>query len=160
MAISESLLEFEESLSLVSPSKQLLLEHLDHVAEVNRFTDGVPFHEDFTEDSIDAIFENHLYWLDDLTCCDVCGNPLLEMTSSCCAKFIQTHRRGWGSDTEKSYWLAFLSNPYKTMIMLPNYTLMIFLQKGIPFQLRPLIWQKLFLLNQENHTHIFGLSYF
>ncbi|KAF3985817.1 hypothetical protein FT663_01735 [Candidozyma haemuli var. vulneris] len=152
--ISESLLEFEESLSLVSPSKQLLLDHLDLQAELNKFTDGPAVTETITEESIDAIFENHSYWLDDLTCCDVCGNALSEMNSSCCAKFIQTHRRGWGSETEKTYWLAFLSNPYKTMLLLPNYTLMVFLQKGIPFQLRPLIWQKLVTVNQENHSYI------
>lgn len=152
--ISESLLEFEESLSLVSPSNKLFLDHLDCQAELNKYTDGEPISEEFTEESIEAIFENHLYWLDDLTCCDVCGNPLSEMTSTCCAKFIKNHRRGWGSDTEKSFWLAFLQNPYRTMIVLPNYTHMVFLQKGVPFQLRPLVWQKLILVNQDNHSYI------
>lgn len=152
--ISESLLEFEESLSQVSPSKQLLLDHLDLQSELNRYTDGTPLSDDITEESFDAIFENHLYWLDNLTCCDRCGHPLSEMNSSCCARFIQTHRRGCSSETEKNYWLAFLQNPYKTILMLPNYTLMVFLQKGIPFQLRPIIWQKLITVNQENHGFI------
>lgn len=152
--ISESLLEFEESLSEVAPSKQLLLDHLDVQSELNKYTDGVPLAEEITSESFDAIFENHLYWLDDLTCCDVCGNALSEMNSSCCAKFIQTHRRGCSSESEKTYWLAFLQNPYKTILLLPNYTLMVFLQKGIPFQLRPLIWQKLITVNQDNHSFI------
>lgn len=150
----ESLLEFEESLSLVSSSHDLLLNNLDLRVEINRFSDGKARPITYSHDSIKAIFDDYSYWQDDLTCCDRCGHPLAEMNSSCCAQFIHTHRAGFSTNTESSYWMSFLNNPYKTMVALPNYTQMVFLQKGMPFQLRPMIWQKLILVNHHNLTHL------
>lgn len=150
----ESLLEFEESLSLISSSHELMLNNLDLKVEINRFSDGNSRPLTYSRESIKAIFDEYSYYEDELTCCDQCGHPLSEMHSGCCAQFIRTHREGFGSSTESSYWMSFLNNPYKTMVALPNYTKMVFLQKGMPFQLRPLIWQKLVLVNHHNLTHL------
>lgn len=149
----ESLLEFEESLSLISGSNRLLLCNLDLKVDLNRFSDTATAVE-YTEEKILAVFADYDFSLDELTSCCTCGKALSENASSCCAKFIESHRSGFSSDLEKGYWLEFLNNPYKTVATLPNYTKMVFLQSGIPFQLRPVIWQKLIFVNQENHASV------
>ncbi|GEQ71093.1 hypothetical protein JCM33374_g4774 [Metschnikowia sp. JCM 33374] len=74
--------------------------------------------------------------------------------SPCCCSFIDTASQGLLSGVERDYWSSFVENPYKTVLALPNYSKVAFFQKGVPFQLRPLVWQKLILVNQKNLTGI------
>lgn len=154
---NESLLEFEESLSLMGTSNELMLSNLDLKVELNRFSETAATSE-FTDENLTSVLASYDFLLDQLTPCCTCGTALAEQKSQCCTSFIESHRDGFSSELEKLYWLAFLNDPYKTVVALPNYSKMQFLQSGIPFQLRPLIWQKLLLVNQENNTCVSEVS--
>lgn len=152
---SESLLEFEESLSEVSVSPNgIMLNHLDLKADLNRFSGTSSPETLISEIGMTEIFAKYNYQSDEATLCPCCRARLSESGSPCCKSFIETASMGFQSSTELDYWHSFLENPYKTLLALPFYSKVAFFQKGVPFQLRPLVWQKLILVNQKNLTGI------
>lgn len=54
------------------------------------------------------------------------------------------------NELEQRFWLAFLNDPYKTTVALPNYAKFVLLQCGIPHFLRGVAWNKLFVVNHNN----------
>lgn len=151
--ISEALLEFEESLSGVSSSTSLLLNNLDLKVDLNRFS-AASEETIITELKLTSLFADYKYDADAITTCSSCGKKFAQSAKPCCTTFVESQKQGLLLTLEKQYWLSFFANPNKTILTLPNYTKMVFLQTGIPFQLRPLVWQKLILVNQLNHTGV------
>lgn len=149
-------MEFEESLSLVAPSNDLMLTSLDLRVDLNRFSDGAT--DSISESVLLDKFASYDYDSDTINTCSSCGTLFGGSTKKCCEKFIASQKAGFLSELEKFYWISFFENPYKTIVTLPNYTMMAFLQTGVPFQLVPLVWEKLILINQANHSGIPGVS--
>lgn len=142
----EFMLEFEDSLQLDRPKDtSLTLKNLELKIEYNI---SVPCESnDAEEHNLDEIFEQYNYADDEFTSCNKCGNSISNM-KPCCEKYIEESIIS--SSLEKSYWLAFLNSPTRTINTLPNYTQLLFLQQGIPYQIRSLIWKKLFLINYND----------
>lgn len=153
----ESLMEFEESLSLVAPCNDLILNNLDLRVDLNRFSDGITG-DSTTESELLAKLANYDYDNDKCNVCSTCGTQFGLSKLDCCKQFVRSQKSGFLSELEKLYWISFFSCPYKTIVALPCYTSMLILQRGSPFQLIPDIWQKLILVNQANHTGIPGVS--
>ncbi|OBA21149.1 hypothetical protein METBIDRAFT_31746 [Metschnikowia bicuspidata var. bicuspidata NRRL YB-4993] len=151
---SESLLEFEESLAEMSvSSNSIMLNNLDLKADLNRFSVASSPDRAVSETTIAEIFAQYDYSSDEVTLCTDCRSKLSESKSSCCSAYIDTVS-SLTSSVELDYWRSFVTNPYKTLLAVPNYSKVAFFQKGVPFQLRPLVWQKLILVNQKNLTGI------
>lgn len=150
---AESLLEFEESLSTMATPSTLLMSNLDLKVDLNRFSASSDC-EPVTEETLLARFASHDYANDVTSTCTTCGCATSTSAAACCARYVESQRLGFASSLEKEYWVAFFANPYKTIVALPNYTRMVFFQTGVPFQLRGLVWQKLILVNQVNHTGV------
>lgn len=150
-------MEFEESLSFAAPSNELMLANLDLKVDLNRFPDG-NVEDSMSESSLLASFANYDYEHDKTNHCGRCEMLFGGSKSECCIKFVYSQKSGFLSDLERFYWVSFFNNPYKTIVALPNYTMMLFLQTGVPFQLLPHIWQKLILVNQANHAGIPDVS--
>lgn len=147
----EQLLEFEESLAETAPSCNLLmLNNLDLKADLNRFASTSTSHDAIGAGGIAEIIALHDAASDEATTCDCCHAQVFALTASCCKTFVEAHALGFLSSLERDYWTAFLCNPYKTMLALPHYSKLAFLQTGIPFQLRSVVWQKLISVNQKN----------
>lgn len=152
---SETLLELEESLCAMQLSgNTLMLNNLDLKADLNRFSA-----KDVSEDVYDAqrltrLFQDYDYTTDEFTECTKCRLLVSQSTALCCKSTIEQASKGFRSDIERDYWLSFMNNPYKTILMLPNYTKMTFFQTVIPVQMRNLAWQKLVLVNQKNLTQV------
>lgn len=146
--LSEALMEFEESLSMVAPSNKLMLANLDLKVDLNRFADGEV--EEISEECLLAKFANYDYSGDRVNMCSTCGMLFGQSRSECCAEYVRSQKSGFLSELERCYWVSFFSSPYKTMVTAPNYTMMVFVQTGVPFQLVPDIWRKLILVNQTN----------
>lgn len=142
----EFLLEFEDSLQTDRPKDtSLTLKNLELKIEYNI---PVPCEvSDTVEYNIDEVFRDYNYGNDEFTSCNKCGNSISTM-SPCCERYIE--ESNLSSSLEKSYWLSFLNNPTRTINTLPNYTQLLFLQQGIPYQIRSLIWKKLFLINYND----------
>lgn len=152
----ESLMEFEESLSLMAPSNDLMLSNMDLRVDLNRFADGKP--ESVSEADLLAKFANYNYETDTNNVCTTCQRVFGGSSSDCCKRFVSLQKSGWLSELEKLYWVSFFNRPYKTVMALPNYTTMVFLQTGVPFQLRADVWRQLVLVNQANHGGIPAVS--
>lgn len=148
----EKLMEFEESLSLVAPSNDLMLSNMDLKVDLNRFADGKV--EILGENDLLQKLKDYNYETDTTNVCSTCLRQFSNSKAECCSKYVRCQKTGFSSDLEKLYWVSFFENPYKTILALPNYTSMLFLQSGIPFQLRGDVWQKLILVNQANHGGI------
>lgn len=154
----ESLLEFEESLrSSVSSDNSILLYNLELKIDSNRLThfddnEDINQNDQYLFDDLTSIMNNYDFKNDDFTTCTNCGKSLSkpENYSNCCQNFVDLQST-ISSSLEKSYWLSFINNPSRTINTLPNYTEMLFLQQGIPCQLRSMIWQKLILIDCQ-HT--------
>ncbi|KAM9934085.1 hypothetical protein OXX80_006310 [Metschnikowia pulcherrima] len=151
---SESLLEFEESLAEMSVTPNcIMLNNLDLKADLNRFsvasTENV-----ISEAEISTLFAQYDYKSDEVTLCPSCQAHVCESVAPCCLSFVEMMSQGCLSTLEMDFWHSFLDNPYKTLLALPNYSRVAFFQKGVPLQLRPVVWQKLILVNQKNLTGI------
>lgn len=152
----ESLMEFEESLSLVATPNDLMLANLDLRVDLNRFSEG-PIDFLSEEDLVNQL-ASYDYAADTTNTCSSCGTLFGSSTKLCCQEFVTTQKCGFRSDLEKAYWLSFFGNPYKTITALPNYTRVLFMQTGVPFQLEALVWEKLILVNQANHSGVPSVS--
>lgn len=145
----ESLLEFEECLRLTSTrDNSLTLTNLEQKIEFNRIReeDDGDWSE-FTEEDLNSAILAYDATKDEFTVCSNCGIQLDELLEKkCCKSFITNNHL---SNLEKSYWLSFMNNPSRTINTLPNYTEMLFLQQGIPHQIRSIIWKKIFLMNNR-----------
>lgn len=150
----ESLLEFEESLSSIGSSHELLRNNTDLKVDLNRFCSSSLGHKGFSEQELFSFFTNYDYESDDVTVCYSCGNLVGSSSKDCCRAYVADQKLGLRSLFEKSYWTSFFENPYKTILALPNYTKMCFLQCGMPVQLRSIVWQRLILISQTNQTEI------
>lgn len=149
----ESLLEFEESLSCMENSNELLLSNMDLKVDLNRHSCSSG-NKAFTEDEFLSLFANYDYLADKNTKCFSNGHVASLSDAVCCKEFIADQKLGPRSLIEKNYWLAFFENPYKTILTLPNYSKMIMIQCGMPVQLRLLVWKRLVLVSQTNQTEI------
>lgn len=149
-------MEFEESLSLVAANNDLMLANLDLRVDLNRFSEG-PIDSVSEQDLMDQ-FANYDYAADTTNTCSCCGTLFGRSNKHCCQEFVTTQKCGFQSELEKLYWLSFFRSPYKTITALPHYTRMLFMQTGVPFQLVPLVWEKLILVNQANHDGVPGVS--
>lgn len=159
----ESLLEFEDSLrSSATSHTQLLQFNLEQKIDSNRiikFDDDFnnPDYEDadsqFSLQDLELVLSQYDFTKDDFLTCSNCGNNLsnIEKYSKCCHDFVDTHSN-ISSNLEKSYWLSFINNPSRTINTLPYYTELLFLQTGVPCQLRLIVWKKLLLIDCH-HTN-------
>lgn len=155
--IDESLLEFEESLSCIGNSNELLLNNMDLKVDLNRYS-GTAGVRAFTEDDLLSLFSNYDYLSDQVTKCYLGEHVVGKSERECCKEFITDQKLGPRSKMETKYWMAFFDNPYKTILTLPNYTKMTMIQCGMPAQLRPLVWKRLILVSQTNQTEIPDVS--
>lgn len=147
----ESLLEFEESLRSTSTSGcRILLQNLAFKIECSRaaYYDIEEEKTTFEEEDLDDLFAKYKFTEDEFTTCSRCGRSLAEeeLYQSCCKNFI-TNKSYIYNRLEKSFWLALINNPTRTINTLPCYTEFLCLRQGIPNQIRAIVWQKLFLLN-------------
>lgn len=168
----ESLLEFEESLSSsLSTNNSLLQYNLELKIDSNRTTnfdndesdvdseitglndthhqiDSDKTGDQYLVDDLQKILDDYDFTKDEFTTCHNCGKSLEDPKSykNCCQSFV-TIQSVISSNLEKNYWLSFINNPSRTINTLPNYTEMLFLQQGIPPQLRSIIWRKLILID-------------
>jgi hypothetical protein len=145
----ESLIEFEDSLQASNAKDtSLTLKNLELKMEYNLV---VPLNDTETAAryDIDHIFENYDYAHDEFTTCNSCGSAI-SSKKPCCVQFIKESKIS--SSLEKSFWLSFLDNPTRTINTMPNYAQFLFLQQGIPYQLRSVIWRRLFLTNYNNEV--------
>lgn len=149
----ESLLEFEESLrTSISKSNDLLLQNLERKIELSKSNSSYNATiSDYGIDDLEKNMKEHDYATDEFTTCSNCGQSLCDNSAyrSCCSAFVAC-QGVISSSLEKSFWVSFLNHPSSTINTLPNYTELLFLRQGIPFQLRGAIWKKLFLLNQDS----------
>ncbi|EGV65583.1 hypothetical protein PSN45_003637 [Yamadazyma tenuis] len=147
MSDYESLLEFEDSLQTsTQKDTSITLGNLEAKIEYNLV---VPSDHSTTspEIALEAIFNGYDYSMDEFTSCNICGKPI-NTNSDCCLKFIEQSKLS--SSLESSYWRLFLNSPTRTINTLPHYSQLLFLEQGIPFQLRPTVWKKLFLIHYNN----------
>ncbi|KAK6457738.1 rab-GTPase-TBC domain-containing protein [Scheffersomyces xylosifermentans] len=158
----ESLLEFEESLrSTAVTGSAILLATLETKIEMLRFinssakenvaTELIVPEAQFEEADLEKLFDDYKFTEDEFTTCTKCGMSLTnpELYRSCCKAYIE-RKSSVRSKLEISYWLSLINSPTTTINTLPNYTEFLCLQQGIPSQLRPIIWQKLSLLNNAD----------
>lgn len=149
----ESLLEFEESLSSsFSKTNALLLHNLELKIELNRTSSNYDLPaNDYGIEKLENDMTDYDYCSDEFTTCSNCGQPLNDNSAykNCCKKFV-SFQGVISSSLEKSFWISFINNPSSTINTLPNYTELLFLRQGLPFQLRSTIWKKLFLMSQDN----------
>ena len=153
----EKLLEFEESLRTLSPpDSSVLLYNLELKIDSLRYGDEDDNETcsvtEFTDASLDKLFEEYDFTKDEFTTCSKCGRTLInaDLLQLCCTAYIE-RKLNINSNLERSYWLSFVNSPTTTINTLPNYTQFLCLRQGIPNQIRSTIWQKLLLLN---HTSI------
>lgn len=158
----ESLLEFEESLRSSVASDNLLLQfNLEQKIDSNRV---LKFEDDVSDDvsdvaahfllqDLDNMLAQYYFTKDEFLNCSHCGKKLNEPENygNCCRDFVENHST-ISSSLEKSYWLSFINYPSRTINTLPSYTELLFLQKGVPCQLRSLIWKKILLIDCH-HTN-------
>lgn len=104
-------------------------------------------YSDVAESLIHKCFQDFDFTRDEFTICQKCGTSLIKKQFKlCCLAYIE--RISYiSSNIEKSFWISFIIDPCKTIFELPNYTVFLFFQQGIPCQLRSLIWKKLFYMN-------------
>lgn len=141
----ESLLEFEDSLQRSDPKDiSLTLHNLAMKIEYNMPV--LSSEQSSSQYNIDQLFEAYDYNHDDFTTCDKCHQSISKL-NECCQKFIAESKI---SGLEINYWLSFLNNATRTINTFPNYSQFLFAQQGIPYQIRSIIWQKLFLINYNN----------
>ena len=149
----ESLLEFEESLSSsFSKTNALLLHNLELKIELNRTSSNYDLPaNDYGIEKLENDMKDYDYCSDEFTTCSNCGQSLYDNSAykNCCKKFV-SFQGVISSSLEKSFWISFINNPSSTINTLPNYTELLFLRQGLPFQLRSTIWKKLFLISQGN----------
>ncbi|CUM64514.1 uncharacterized protein PRCAT00002119001 [Priceomyces carsonii] len=146
----ESVLEFEESLRSSSKWDNLsLLRNLELKIELNRSKSDQEKRASFEEKDLLDTFDSYDITKDDFATCSKCGHSLKDPNSykSCCKVSSES---GTLTTLEKTYYLLFINSPTSTINTLPCYTQLLFLQQGIPNQLRSLIWKKLFLLSDDD----------
>ncbi|EGW30544.1 uncharacterized protein SPAPADRAFT_143113 [Spathaspora passalidarum NRRL Y-27907] len=153
----DSLLEFEEALAQSSTSDTIILlrnleSKIDYARHTNTENDEQQDNRDLAHEDLQEILHTALaeYKIceDEFATCKTCGGSLTCPTlyKSCCHSFVDRDCV-IGSKLEKSFWLAFLENPTRTINTMPNYTEFLCLKQGIPNPIRYLIWKKIFLLN-------------
>lgn len=147
----EALLEFEHSLSTyLKSSNRLMLSNLESRIEyASQFCQNQSGEEEPSQ-SIEKLFDDYNTAKDDFTTCGKCGTNINTISSNTCCKTFLDTKKTISSDLEMSYWTSFLSNPSQTINSFPSYTQLLFLQQGIPFQLRGPIWKRLLLLNNSS----------
>lgn len=142
----ESLIEFEQGLGdSNTKDTSITLHNLEIKIEYNIIPNNDIESIEIT--NIDDFFKNYSYDLDEFTTCGTCGNSIITK-NKCCLQYVEDSKHL--SSLEKSYWLSFLNCPTRTINTLPNYSQFLFLQQGIPYQMRSIIWKKLFLINYNN----------
>lgn len=137
--IHESLFEFEQSLNSIPTDNELMLNSIDLRADLNRCGFAPSKEETLSKDDIQAIFDNYDFTAD-------------ADSHTVCSDYSPHH--GLVSDLESHYWVALLNSPYKTVVTLPNYTKLVFLQTGVPAPLRAIVWQRMAFVNHANHLSV------
>lgn len=150
MADYESLLEFEECLRQSNPKDTSIT--LNNLATKIEYNLVVPNPDEKPKDEaveLDPAINNYDYKNDEFTTCNTCGQSIAsDDVKDCYKRFIEESKISSG--LEKSFWLSFLDNPTRTINTLPNYSQVLFLQQGMIFQIRALVWRKLFLISFNN----------
>lgn len=160
MANFEALLEFEDSLSsYLKASTRPMLAHLEYRIEHVAKSCQNDLLEEETQSAIQAMFTEYDTLADDFTTCAQCGTNINTASSNTCCRLFLDTKKTISSDLEMSYWTAFLSNPSQTINSFPSYTQLLFLQQGIPFQIRSQIWRRLLLLNTRSIPETSALVY-
>ena len=147
----DSLLEFEKCLSF-SGTKTCRLLHisLENKLEKGSLNDlSCPL--ETLEKRLTERIKNYDFRKDEFANCGICGVSFKNDISynDCCESFMNAHEMV-SSEFEKSYWLSFLNTISQTITTLPCYTEVLFFIKGLPAQIRPAVWKKLFYIGQDD----------
>lgn len=148
----DSLLEFEESLkSSVVKSTTLMLKNAALKVEMHKGFSNMPLKTDvFDSKDLENALLEYDFSKDEFGTCSICGDRLNNVGEykECCHRSINDQK--FLSPLDKAYWIVFIRNLIDTINSLPCFTKILFLQQGIPAQLRSIVWLRLFLISLEN----------